>query len=243
MKKLFALVLIVSIALLTACGAEKTGSADEMQAQDTTLTHTTETEETSAEESVTTEEKADPTTERVSVEEEALDAGDWKGAYLRFLRKWKDENAERTSVDDAQYAFVPMQGLEYPAMVLFDGGRRSEVFSFENGRVLPAEDSDGREDYYILTNLPVYMWNAHLYFLGASGSPAIHAVEEVSVKNKSLTGGTIASAIYASSRGDRDYFYGRSDAEISEAEYNKIVEDIQAGGTEIEFAGLKDLEG
>ena len=240
-KRIFAALLITSIILLSACSVEKTVSVDDAT-QDPTLMNTTETEEKLSTESVTSETTADLSTESTSIQYEVVDTGDWNAVYLQFLREWKDKNAEMTTIGSAEYAFVPMQGLEYPVLVLFDGWRMCDIFTFENGQVLSLKDTDGNE-VSILTDMPVYLRNDNLYFFGASGAPAIHVINEVSLKNNALKSEVIASAIYASSLGDKDYFDGRNDAEITESEYNEIVDGIKANGTEIEFTSLTDLKG
>ena len=241
-KRLYVVLLIASIILLSACGAEKTVSVDDEVTQGTTLTNTTETEEKATAESITSETTPDLSTESTSIQDEAVDTGDWKAVYLRFLQEWKDKNAEMATIGSAEYAFVTVQGLEYPVMVLFDGWRMCDVFTFEHGQVLSVKDTDGNE-INILTDLPIYLWNDNLYFFGASGAPAIQVTNEVSVKNNTLKSEVIASAVYASSLGDKDYFKGRNDAEITESAYNEIVDGIKANGTEIEFTSLTDLEG
>ena len=146
-KRIFAALLITSIILLSACSVEKTVSVDDAT-QDPTLMNTTETEEKLSTESVTSETTADLSTESTSIQYEVVDTGDWNAVYLQFLREWKDKNAEMTTIGSAEYAFVPMQGLEYPVLVLFDGWRMCDIFTFENGQVLSLKDTDGNEVVY-----------------------------------------------------------------------------------------------
>lgn len=169
-------------------------------------------------------------------------ADDWKAAYYDFMKTWQKDNEEMTFTTAAEYSFVSMQGIKYPVLVLFDGWRSCSFYVYENGKVSAIQDQN-EEDLLVLVHMPVYFWNDNLYFFGASGAPAIYVTNEVSVTNNSLVSETIASAIYVSSLGDKDYFHGRNDVEITEDEYNAIVEDIKANAEEVEFNSMEELKG
>lgn len=168
-------------------------------------------------------------------------ADDWKAAYYDFMKTWQKDNEEMAFTTAAEYSFVSMQGIKYPVLVLFDGWRFCSFYVYENGKVSAIQDQN-EEDLLVLVHMPVYFWNDNLYFFGASGAPAIYVTNEVSVTNNSLVSETIASAIYVT-LGDKDYFHGRNDAEITEDEYNAIVEDIKANAEEVEFNSIAELKG
>ena len=236
MKKVFVAFLTALLMILTACGNR------ESQEPTNTAQSTNETIINEDEASTDTETTDDLSTEQTEGIPKADYADDWKAAYYDFMKTWQKDNEEMTFTTAAEYSFVSMQGIKYPVLVLFDGWRSCSFYVYENGKVSAIQDQN-KEDLLVLVHMPVYFWNDSLYFFGASGAPAIYVTNEVSVTNNSLVSETIASAIYVSSLGDKDYFHGRNDVEITEDEYNAIVEDIKANAEEVEFNSMEELKG
>ena len=236
MKKIFVAFLTALLMILTACGNQ------ESQEPTNTAQSTNETIINEDEASTDTETTDDLSTEQTEGIPKADYADDWKAAYYDFMKTWQKDNEEMTFTTAAEYSFVSMQGIKYPVLVLFDGWRSCSFYVYENGKVSAVQDKN-EEELLVLVHMPVYFWNDNLYFFGASGAPAIYVTHEVSVTNNSLVSETIASAIYVSSLGDKDYFRGRNDVEITEDEYNAIVEDIKANAEEVEFNSMEELKG
>ena len=238
MKIVFAVILTTLLIILPACGIQEPSQETPDIEQNTFATTINPEDEMS-----TMAEATDaPSTAPTESVQGADYAEDWKAAYHDFLKAWIKDNEEMTYTTAAEYSFVPMQGIIYPVLVLFDGWRQCSFYVYENGKVSAVQGQDGT-DLSVLVDMPVYLLNENLYFFGTSGAPAIHVTNEVLAAGNSLVSETIASAIYASSLGDKDYFHGRDDAEITEIEYNTIVNNIKEQGKEVEFSNLKSLKG
>ena len=238
MKKPFAALLTVLLVLLAGCGVQEPSQETPDIEQNTFVTTISPEDEAST----LAEATEVPSTAPTESVRGADYAEDWKVAYYFFLKTWKKDNEEMTYTTAAEYSFVSMQGIKYPVLVLFDGWRQCSFYVYENGKVSAVQDQDGT-DLFVLVDMPVYLRNDKLYFFSASGAPAIHVTNEVFVADNSLVSETIASAIYASSLGDKDYFHGRDDVEITGSEYNAIVDDIKTNAKEVEFVSLTTMGG
>lgn len=223
MKRVLAAVWIGCMLLLTAaCGAKEPPQTQTRASQDTTGVSATEATQTE------TTEAARPV--------------DWETEYKQYLKVWKAGNAELPTLEEAEYAFVPLQGLDAPVMVLYDGWKICSLYTIENGQAAAVRDSED-SNVGLLTKMPVYKMQDRLYFIGGSGAPACYMVNEVSVRDGRVVCERIASAVYASAVGHEDYFNGRGDAEITESEYDAIVEEIETNGEAVAFSALADLKG
>ena len=240
MKKLWIVLLLATVVLMTACGVQDTISVETSGAPNTELT--SGTEET-ATEIATTDTPFETSSEPMSSTKKNSDAKDWKTSYIDYLKTLTESSDYVSSMDNAEYAFVTMQDLKYPVLVLFSGWRDFSFFTFENGTINTAKDENGELPFAAWVDMPVYQLDGKLYFFGSSGAPATFFTREITVQNGVFMSETIASAMYASSMGNKDYFNGREGVDITENEYNATVDGIKADAEEVKFSSLKDLKG
>ena len=243
MNKKWIGLLAALLVLLTACGVQDTVSVEESSATDAELTSATKE---TAMETETTDIYYEISTEMMSTTKKNSVATDWKTAYIEYLKTLTEDSDHVSSLEYVEYAFVTMPGLEYPVLVVFGGWRDFYFYTFENGEITTAkqEYEDGEGDLIeAWVDMPVYYLDGCLYFYGGNGAPATIFTDEVSVKDGALQRERAASKLCASAFGDRDYYYGRGEPEITESEYNTIVNNIKENGNEVAFHSLKDLKG
>ena len=243
MKKIWIGLLVAMLVLMTACGVKDTISVETGSTPDTEWTSVTEEVPVETE---TTDIQLETTTETMSTTKKNSDATDWETAYIEYLKSLTEDSDHVSSLEYVEYAFVTMPGLEYPVLVVFGGWRDFYFYTFENGEIITAkqEYEDGEGDLIeAWVDMPVYYLDGCLYFYGGNGAPATIFTNEVSVKDGALQSERVASKLCASAFGDRDYYHGRGEPEITESEYNSIVNSIKEKGKEVEFRSLKDLKG
>ena len=240
MTKLWIVFLVATFVLMAACGVKDTISVETGSPPDTEWTSVTEEVPVETE---TTDIQLETTTETMSTTKIVNDAKDWKTAYIDYLKTLTEDSDYVSSMDNAEYAFVTMQELKYPVLVLFSGWRDFSFFTFENGSVSSAKDENGEPPFAAWVDMPVYQLDGKLYFFGSSGAPATFFTREITVQNGVFVSETIASAMYASSMGNKDYFNGREGVDITENEYHATVNGIKADAEEVKFSSLKDLKG
>ena len=243
MKKACVVFLVALFVVLTACGVQDTISVETSGTPD--AESISATEET-ATEIATTDAHFETSTETMSTTKKNSDATDWETAYIEYLKSLNEDSDHVSSLEYVEYAFVTMLGLEYPVLVVFGGWRDFYFYTFENGEIKTAkqEYEDGEGDLIeAWVDMPVYYLDGCLYFYGGNGAPATIFTNEVSVKDGVLQSERVASKLCASTFGDRDYYHGRGEPEITESEYNTIVNSIKENGKEVEFLSLKDLKG
>ena len=238
MKRFFALVLVACLVFFASCGAQDTVSVETRDALPAGRTSTTI--EAATELAAGTNQETAVTTEKDGTAE------DWKTAYTEYLNTLTEDSEHISNLEYVEYAFVAMPGLENPVLVVFGGWRDFYFYSFEDGQIVTAKQKHEDGEYDLIeawVDKPVYYLDGCLYFSGGSGAPATIFTDEVSVKDGSLMSERVASKLCASAFGDRDYYHGRGEPEITESEYNAIVNRIEEKGKEIEFFSLKDLKG
>lgn len=244
MKKCFMVVIIVCMAWLTACGVQNNVSVETETSSVLDMELTSERLNAGAEFS-TADADIETSTETVSMQKNSYDAEDWNAAYIEYLKTLTEESDHISSLENAEYAFVTMPGLKYPILVLFGGWRDFYFYTFENGSVTTAKKKLDDVEYDLIegwVDMPVYYLEGSLYFFGGNGAPATIFTNEVSVKDGVLKSDRVASKQCTSAFGDRDYYYGRGEDEITENEYNAIVDGIKTKAKTVEFFSLKELK-
>lgn len=243
MKRVWIAFLVAVLVCMTACGVQHPaaeGTDTETQMEDLATNDAIDADIT------VTESLVEDKTEEAKTTLKPVNAGDWKTAYEEYLESLTEDSENVSSLEYVEYAFVTMPGLDYPVLVVFGGWRDFYFYTFKSGKIVTARQDyeDGEGDLIeAWVDMPVYYLDGCLYFNGGNGAPATIFTDEVSVKDGALQSERVASKLCASAFGDRDYYHGRGEPEITESEYNTIVNNIKKKGKEVEFRSLKDLKG
>lgn len=142
---------------------------------------------------------------------------DWKKAYTDFI---KTDKADRGTDRNYSYAFVEMDGFEYPLLLIY-WSIEVEFFYIENETVKEAKTKDGYHAIRPHFN-NAYSKDGEIYITSSSGAPAIFSTALLTFDGTyfSLENIVVGNCtIY----GDEEYYDSDSN-KITQEEYNSVLD-------------------